>query len=150
MSDYCRQARRIRAEHRGDPVRTQQALSELSRKSDGDPRPRRSDWSDSAVLGPRGGWARNFADLVARQMVGPLLPWTARRSLLREAARRNIKPFEANLIIAAVQHQLGASAVVQSNPRTPIRDGWAWPMGIATAVAIEAALIIFVWRLAIG
>ncbi len=51
--------------------------------------------------------ARNFADLVAARMIGTVLPFSERESLVRAAARNGINRFEANLLIAAVQHQMG-------------------------------------------
>jgi hypothetical protein len=66
-----------------------------------------NDWSRSAILGDRGVAARNFADLVAARMVGTVLPFSERESLVRAAARHGINRFEANLLIATVQHQLG-------------------------------------------
>lgn len=68
---------------------------------------RLNDWSQSAILGDRGVAARNFADLVAARMIGTVLPFSERESLVRAAARNGINRFEANLLIAAVQHQLG-------------------------------------------
>ena len=152
MWNYLRQARRIRAEHRGNPLRLQQALQNLANQTAGDPPMSRSDnWSESAVIGPRGGWARDFADLVARQMVGPLLPWSTRKSLLRQAARRNIKPFEANLIIATVQHRLGPAAIIpRAVPPARPRRNWSMPIGIAISAMLEALIIVCIWHLVFG
>jgi hypothetical protein len=69
---------------------------------------RLNDWSHSAILGDRGVVARNFADLVAARMVGTVLPLSERESLVKAAARHGINRFEANLLIAAVQNQMGA------------------------------------------
>jgi hypothetical protein len=69
---------------------------------------RLNDWSHSAILGDRGVVARNFADLVAARMIGTVLPFSERESLVKAAARHGINRFEANLLIAAVQHQMGA------------------------------------------
>jgi hypothetical protein len=69
---------------------------------------RLNDWSQSAILGDRGAVARNFADLVAARMVGTVLPFSERESLVKAAARHGINRFEANLLIAAVQNQMGA------------------------------------------
>jgi hypothetical protein len=66
-----------------------------------------NDWSQSAILGDRGIAARNFADLVAARLIGTVLPFSERESLVRAAARHGINRFEANLLIAAVQYQMG-------------------------------------------
>jgi hypothetical protein len=66
----------------------------------------RADFSGSAVLGERSGAARDFAELVASRMVGTVLPFDQRETLIQAAVAAGINRFEANLIIAAVQHQL--------------------------------------------
>jgi hypothetical protein len=79
---------------------------------------RLNDWSQSAILGDRGVAARNFADLVAARMIGTVLPFSERESLVRAAARNGINRFEANLLIAAVQHQMGVGLKRQE------KTGW--------------------------
>ena len=59
--------------------------------------------------------ARVFADEVARAFDGPVLRYSARRALLRSSRRFGIGDFEANLVIAAVQHER-RSAVAQEAP----------------------------------
>jgi hypothetical protein len=82
-----------------------------------------NDWSHSAILGDRGVAARNFADLVAARMIGTVLPFSERESLVRAAARSGINRFEANLLIAAVQHQLGVGLKRQGKDGLLVSSG---------------------------
>lgn len=103
----------------------------------------RGDWSRSAVLGARSGQARNFADLVANQLVNTVLPLSRRESLIRLAARHGINRFEANLIIAAVQNQLD---VGRQRTEAPMRRrGVRIAAGIAMFLAIQAGIIAAAW-----
>ncbi len=64
--------------------------------------------------------ASGFAELVRDRMDGPVLRYSHRTRLLSDAARRGIGRFEANLIIAAVQHQLRhAVPVMEPRQREP-------------------------------
>jgi hypothetical protein len=147
MDAYRREARRIRAEYRGDPASIHRHLAKLAAKST--PvleNPGHRDWSASAILGHRGPAARQFADLVATQMVGPLLPWSARRNLLREAARSRITMFEANLIIATVQHRYRGVPTPVAKPILP----QGTPFWIGTALAAEALLVGVAWHFLAG
>src|SRR4051794_38981135 len=51
--------------------------------------------------------AGEFADWVRDQLDGPLLRYSARLVLLKEAQRRGLGRFEANLVIASVLHRAG-------------------------------------------
>ena len=104
--------------------------------------PQKSDWSGSAVLGSRGSWAREFADLVDGQHVGTVLPWTRRQLLVREAQRRGIGRFEANLIIAAVQHQRR----FEKRPAVEAAGWGSWLSAATVFVVVEFAIIAVVWH----
>jgi hypothetical protein len=60
--------------------------------------------------------AERFASLVAGQLDGGILRYTQRRWLLGQARRWGIGRFEANLIVAAVQHQRGDGGLVFELP----------------------------------
>ena len=63
---------------------------------------------------------KTFAALVSRTLSAqPKSPlrYSQRLELLKEAGRRGIGRFEANLIIASVQHKLGLSTVIPPAPR---------------------------------
>jgi hypothetical protein len=148
-ADYLRAARRIRADGRGDPGKIHRSLRGLigpvSRQIF-KPRPRRTDWSHSAILGHRGPAAREFADLVSGRLVGRLLPWSDRRILLRQAAGLGINRFEANLIIAAVQHAWPGDkpASLEKSPRMNLS---ALGASIGAFLVVQLVIIAAVWRL---
>ena len=104
---------------------------------------RRCDWSRSAVLGSRSSAALDFADLVAEQLVGTVLPWSRRESLVRAAAKLGISRFEANLIIAAVQNQMGAG-LGRSEARRP-RLAKRIAVGLTVFVAVQAVIVAAAW-----
>jgi hypothetical protein len=104
---------------------------------------RRSDWSRSVVLGERGMAARDFADLVAGQLVGTVLPWSQREKLIDAATAYGITRFEANLIIAAVQHQLGVGR--KRDDAKPSRLSRRIAVGLAMFVIVQAGIIAAAW-----
>lgn len=95
---------------------------------------------DSIVPLPAGA-AQTFADLVRERMDGPVLRYSQRTRLIREAEQRGIGRFEANLIIAAVQHQVGAT-------RCDVEPGASrssWIPVIVGFCATQCAIAIGVW-----
>jgi len=104
----------------------------------------RSDWSSSAVLGDRSGAAREFADIVASHLVGTVLPMDMRETLVDTASAFGITRFEANLIIAAVQHQMGIG-----QKRGPSSGDASVLPSIATALAVfvivQASIVAVAW-----
>jgi|HubBroStandDraft_6_1064221.scaffolds.fasta_scaffold586932_2 hypothetical protein len=104
---------------------------------------RRSDWSRSAVLGERGVAARDFADIVVGQLVGTVLPWSRREKLIRAASAHGITRFEANLIIATVQHQMGVGR--RRDDAKPSRLSVRIATGLAMFVIIQSGIIAAVW-----
>jgi hypothetical protein len=104
---------------------------------------RRSDWSRSVVLGERGLAARDFADIVADQLVGTVLPCSEREKLILAATSRGITRFEANLIIATVQHQMGVGR--RRDDAKPSRLSVRIATGLAMFVIIQSGIIAAVW-----
>ncbi|MGD0390732.1 MAG: hypothetical protein ABSC42_17445 [Tepidisphaeraceae bacterium] len=104
---------------------------------------RRGDWSRSAVLGSRSSSALDFADLVAEQLVGTVLPWSRRESLVRTAQTLGISRFEANLIIAAVQNQMGVGFQRGETRRPRLTKRIA--MGLTVFVAVQAVIVAAAW-----
>jgi len=148
-ADYLRAARRIRARGRGDPGKIQASLRRLIGPASWQifcPRPRRTDWSHSAILGHRGPAAREFADHVSDRLTGTLLSWSNRRILLREAAGLGINRFEANLIIAAVQHAWPGDKPPPSekSPGTNLSEVLT---SIGTFLVVQLVIIAAAWRL---
>jgi hypothetical protein len=87
--------------------------------------------------------AREFADLVASQLVGTVLPWSDREKLINAAAMQGINRFEANLIIAAVQHQMGIGRKRGEAKRSRFSARFA--AGVAMFLVIQAGIIAAVW-----
>src|SRR4051812_7432464 len=69
--------------------------------------------------------AGEFADWVRDQLDGPLLRYSVRLVLLKEAQRRGLGRFEANLVIASVLHRAGMGQEYELSPR---RIEWLAPV----------------------
>jgi len=104
---------------------------------------RRSDWSQSAVLGDRGAAARDFADIVSGQIVGTVLPWSCRQGLIRAAKAHGITRFEANLIIAAVQDQMGVGR--QRIVAVPSQRSAEIAASLALFLMVEIGIVAAAW-----
>jgi hypothetical protein len=153
VAEYVRAARRIRARGGRDLGKVHAALRGgnapastqiLSPPPRGAP-PRGIDWAQSPILGHRGAAARQFAGRVDRRLVGGLLPWSDRRTLIREAASLGIGRFDANLIIAAVQH---ASAAAEHSPSPQPRARKHFiPVAPIAFLVVQLVIIVAVWRL---
>ena len=89
------------------------------------------------------GAAQTFAALVRESMDGPVLRYAHRTRLLRAAERSGIGRFEANLIIAAVQHEAGANRPASTTRET----GRAWMRGgaILTVAATQSLIAFAMW-----
>lgn len=59
---------------------------------------------------------RGYANAVADSLVAGVLPYADRDRLLRRAARLGIGRFDANLIIASVQHRSSDDRPFRSDP----------------------------------
>jgi hypothetical protein len=58
-----------------------------------------------------------FAEYVRARLDGPVLSYSNRLTLLKEAQRRSIGRFEANLVIAKVLHQEGMTQTYELKPK---------------------------------
>lgn len=130
--EYRRRARKLRARHANDLVALHQALSELAQQTD-----------QLATLQPKAdGPAGAFAQLVSQELDGPVLRYSKRQRLIREAERRGIGRFEANLIIAAVQHQTDRPA----RPDKDHSNDSYWRAGLA-AFAVQGLIFLAMYLL---
>jgi hypothetical protein len=84
-----------------------------------------------------------FADTVAQTIDGPVLRYSQRQVLVREAGRRGIGRFEANLIIAAVLHRRGLGQEYELPPVPGGVMGWVWP--VLTFVGVQGAIVAGAW-----
>jgi hypothetical protein len=73
-----------------------------------------------------------------------VLRYTQRMALLKEAGQRGIGRFEANLVIASVEHELGrvGRQALTLNSRRPL-----WIGGIALFVVVQSAVAVGLWEL---
>ena len=92
--------------------------------------------------------SESFADYVATRANGPVLSYSLRLSLLREASRRGIHRFEANLVIASVQHRLIQSRAMQT--AAPHRRWWPRLPILATVVTVQSVICFGLWRMLHG
>jgi hypothetical protein len=148
VAQYVRAARRIRARGGRDLGKVHAALRRPIAPASArilESPTRRIDWPQSPILGHRGAAARQFAGRVSGRLVGGLLPWTHRRALLAEAASLGIGRFDANLIIAAVQHASPAIAPAPS-PKPRARK-LIVPVTPIAFLAVQLVIIVAVWRL---
>lgn len=103
-TDYRRCARRLRHQHRGRPARLTRSLRELALAYD-------ACISPAPLTEPRLiDHVRSFAQQVCDELDGRTLRYSARVKLLRDARRRGIRRFDANLIIASVQERVQGPA----------------------------------------
>jgi hypothetical protein len=86
---------------------------------------------------------RTFAAMVTRTLKAQhnsLLRYSQRLILLQEAGRRGIGRFEANLIIASVQHRLSAVMPIPT-PRRPVRL-----QGVLAFILVQGMILWGFWR----
>lgn len=130
---YRRAARYLRHRLRDDPPRLLRSLRQLSAEVDS-----LAEKTATTFAGLpsqcRHSHAGQFAKLVAGRLEGPILRYSQRVALLRQAAILGIERFEANLIIAAVQHRAGN---VEAD-RGSGRSRWAI---LALAAAVQAMIV---------
>ena len=138
--EYRRAARRLRGRLRGNPAALQRSLKRLSDRAD----ERARAGEDETAGGPPAEFARE----VARALDGPVLRYSSRLELLRIARRLGIGQFEANLIIALVQHEKAVDVpVFRRHEKTTDVPVFRW-VGVAGIVLmIESILILGGWLL---
>jgi hypothetical protein len=137
---YRREARRLRWHYANRPAELYNSLRQLSARQD---RKQQINGSDAGadVLSVRernveiSGDSRRFAQIVAGELEQGVLRFSARQRLLSTAERMGIGRFQANLVIAAVQHQLGATT---SEPRQP---HFSWASRLLAAVLLQGLIV---------
>ena len=127
---YCRTARRLRHRLRHAPAALHLSLRSLKPAT-----PVEVQRVPTILDAPP---AERFALLVRYSLIGTLLPYSARQALIRKAGRMGIKRFDANLIIAMVQHRAGGSSIgAEPNRRG---SGWIWWVAMGLQIAIAAGI----------
>jgi hypothetical protein len=130
-TDYRRCARRLRHLHRSHPARLARSLRELSLACDACSPP-------APLTEPRlMDHVRAFAQQVCDELEGTTLRYSKRVMLLRDARRRGIRRFDANLIIASVQERLQGSGVEVPQAR-PHRT---WRSCAAVVIVVQGLIL---------
>jgi hypothetical protein len=127
---YRRQARHLRHDLRDDPVKLHRSLRALSQWHNLSS-PKQPVWN-------RESRTNHVQDLIAAtvdRMEGPVLRYPARIALLKQAQRAGLAHFDANLIIASVQHRMGERIV-----RKPPTDR-PWLRNLAIALIFQAWVV---------
>lgn len=83
---------------------------------------------------------RGFARAVGDRLDGGVLRWDDRRDLIARARRLGIDRFEANLIIASVQHNA---------PTVPASQeaGASWTHSVAIFAIVQSVIVVAAWWL---
>jgi len=137
---YRRQARRIRGRYSARPGQLYRSLRQLSDRHDA----LAAKLPDQdAILPVSRQRADAFAQLVTDRMEGTILRYSTRCELIHIAARLGISRFDANLMIAAVQHQLGHD--MAQFPAEHSRS--KWPLILAAIVILQSGIILAAWGL---
>jgi hypothetical protein len=96
--------------------------------------------------------ARPFLSQVRETLDANVLHYSDRVTLLRSAGRQGIGRFEANLLIAIVQHR-GAQTPIDSatiSPRRNVHGKWKLVAGVAVLLASEYCLLHLALRALLG
>ena len=83
---------------------------------------------------------RGFSRAVADRLDGGVLRWDDRRDLIARARRLGIDRFEANLIIAGVQHNAPPSPA-----ETAAADSWG--RSVAVFAVVQSLIVVAAWWL---
>jgi hypothetical protein len=148
--DYRRIARRVRCRLSNDPIGKQRALAALARQAD---RTRRA--IEDPVIPPTVSPAvpqadsgvRAFAQAVSTALEGPVLRFSRRQQLIRQAEKLGIRRFDANLLIAAVQHRLGSEKSEKADQSISERSPWRFALPLGLAIALQAVIVLGAWQL---
>jgi hypothetical protein len=151
--DYRRLARRLRCQLGNDPISKQHALAALARRADRsrrppepDPLPISAELATPYTVPAADNGVRAFAAAVSSSLEGPILRFSRRQQLIRQAERLGIRRFDANLLIAAVQHRLESEKA--SKVAEPKRNRSAWRFApIGFAIGVQAVILLGVWGL---
>lgn len=125
-TDYCREARRLRGNHK-NPAVLHARLRRLHEKA--------------APPAPQPPEIR-FESLVAGHVEFPVLRYSRRATLIRQAEQMGIGRFQANLIIAQVQYRMTLERP-ETTPAARTRRGWL--PAVSLVLAIEGVLASAVW-----
>ena len=96
-------------------------------------------WRSVAASVPPVDPSADFTEWVRGQLDGPVLRYSARLRLLKEAERHGLGRFEANLVIAGVLYRAGMGQEYELRPRAE------WIAPVLTFLVLQSALIVGAW-----
>lgn len=138
--ELCRQARKLRATYAKKPAEMHRRLSRLSlaeRKTSPDVSIGDESFNCS---GERA--YRRLVERTIREDASVILRFSQRLELLKEATRRGIGRFQANLIIASVEHELRADGIHAAQIKsTSMVSAWV------LFATLQSAILTGFWRL---
>jgi hypothetical protein len=140
--EYRRIARRVRCQLGDNPIGKQRALAALARQADLRYHAVAPEW-EAATRVEDG--VRAFAASVSTAMEGPILRFSRRQELIRQAEGLGIRRFDANLLIAAVQHRLGGEKAERAALPAPKRPSWGVALPIGLVVGVQALIVLGAW-----
>jgi hypothetical protein len=132
---YRRRARRIRGQHGGNPGELYRSLRDLSDRYDST----YGSSSDRAVFVRPATRADDFASQIVEKIRSGVLSYSDRLELLGEAEKHGIGRFDANLIIAGVQHRYASRAA----PEPPQVNRKVSALDLFAAFVLVQVLILF-------
>lgn len=141
--EFCRQARRIRARFAGRPHELHAALRSLSTRATATRTiPEIPDDLEEHARA-------RFVRAVIERLDGTVLRYSLRLELLDIAGRLGLTRFDANVIIAQVQHHAGIyDARLAEPPKAPLWSRRLLPLVVA--IGMQAGLIFAAWRIVAG
>ena len=147
VHSYRQQARRLRARFRGRPALLQESLQTLSRNCDAAQPARPASVGTpalTAVFEVSPETVRRFSRMVRDRLEGQILRFEPRQLLIRAAGRMGIDRFQANLIIAAVQHAQTPREHAELSAQAPAAG---WRLILAIFLLTEVAIAFGLWRI---
>jgi len=80
-----------------------------------------------------------FAEWVRGRLDGPVLRYSARQAMLKEAERRGLGRFDANLVIASVLYRAGMGQEYEMRPRVE------WVAPVLVFLLLQGAILGGAW-----
>lgn len=150
ISAYTSAARRLRARHASRPRELLRALRALADRHDAgnfDTPQQEADELQVADLPPAVGFAHVVADQLRET---PMLTWSQRSALLRQAGRMGVERFEANLVIAVQQHRMTPDRqelFTEPVPDATARSRRGIVIGLSLVLIAEIAAVAGAWAM---
>lgn len=105
------------------------------------PAPRKSDYQNTAAILQTPADAVEQFSLLVRTMLGEgVLRYSRRQMLMKQAKKLGIKPFEASLLIATIEHRVRNEPEGTNYVLKPPRR-WSLMVGVAALLALEVAAV---------